>query len=182
MTVKWNRESFLITLTLVAILFGLFYYGNQYFVTPVKEEADTLSVLVSNQKSVLSAYPPEETLYDEYESEYATTEIYLPVNDDSEKAMVTLEELADKAKVDILTIARLTDQETVEGVPDNFVKNSYHAEVTSKSSENLRNLIERLMKEERTWNITSFSYEKNSEADYSGNFTFELFYYTDMYE
>lgn len=182
MTMKWNRESLLVTLTLLVMVIGLFYYGNQYFVVPVKEEADTLSVLVKNQESVLSAYEPSEGMYNEYESEYTLTETYLPVGDQSEQAMVSLEELAEKEKVSILSVSRLTDMEAVEGVPDTFVKNVYQAEVSSESSQSLRKLIERLMKEERTWNITSLSYEKNGENSYSGTFSFELVYYAEVVE
>ncbi|MDN6194092.1 MAG: hypothetical protein L0I88_03535 [Alkalibacterium sp.] len=182
MTIKWNRESLLIMLTLVAILIGLFYYGNQYFVSPVKEEAATLSTLVENQQAVLSEYTPDEGLYNEYESEYTTTKAYLPIDDATEKAMVTLEQLAGNEKVNISTVSQLSDHELVEGVPNGFVKNTYQADVTSDSAKSLRNLIERLMTEEHVWNLTSFSYEKNGEATYSGTFTFELFYYDDLSE
>ncbi|MDZ7835817.1 MAG: hypothetical protein U5K84_11345 [Alkalibacterium sp.] len=43
MTFKWTREAFLVTMTLLTVLFGFYYFGNQYVVEPVRQEADALS-------------------------------------------------------------------------------------------------------------------------------------------
>lgn len=182
MTIKWNRETFLVTLTLFAVLFGLFYYGNQSLIDPVKGEADSLSLLVDQQETVLSDYPPSESLLEEVETDYTLTESYLPLNDDSDSAMVTLQEHAGGANVTVMSVSRLNDHQAIEDTSDSFVKNTYQAEVTGESPENFRQLIDKLMNEQRVWNITSFAYEKGSESSYTGTFTFELFYHMEPTE
>ncbi|OJF90910.1 hypothetical protein [Alkalibacterium sp. 20] len=177
MTLKWNRETFLVTLTLVTILFGFYYYGNQFFVESVKQDADQMTQLVSEQQSILETYAPSEELLADYEQNYSQTESYLPLGDDANKAMITLEQLAARETVSVTSVSRISDREVVEELPASFVKNIYQAEVASDSPENLRKLIDRLMNEERMWNVTSFSYAKAGEDSYTGTFTFELFYY-----
>lgn len=63
-------------------------------------------------------------------------------------------------------------------VPAHFVKTVYTVQVSSDSATNLRNLVERLMSEERVWNIPTFTYSRSGEGSYSGSFTYELPYYT----
>ena len=50
--------------------------------------------------------------------------------------------------------------------------------MASDTPTNFRTLIDRLMNEERVWNITSFTYDKTGEANYTGTFNFELYYYS----
>lgn len=182
MMFKWNRETFLVSFTLVTILFALFYFGNQYFIDPVRDKANATSLLVSEQETVLANYPPSDELLREYENEYSGTSSYLPLSDEANVAMVTLKTRAAESNVDVQTISRVNDLQEVETVPAPFVKATYQAEVTSDSSDSIRQLIDLLMNEERVWNITAFGYNKLAEADYSGTFTFELFYYTDSME
>ncbi|SFC41530.1 hypothetical protein SAMN04488102_10692 [Alkalibacterium subtropicum] len=182
MTMKWTRETFLVTLTLITILFGFFYYGNLYFVEPVRQEAELRSQLVSDQQTVLAAYPPEEARLTEYEASYSETETYLPIGDSANEAMITLEQLALDEDVSLLTVSRLSDGEAVDGLPASFVKNVYQAEVSTDAPENFRQLFRQLTNEERVWNLTAFSYEKEGGNSYTGTFIFELFYYTESTE
>ena len=44
------------------------------------------------------------------------------------------------------------------------------------SSQNLRNLVERLISEERVWDIPTISYNKTGDDNYTGSFNFDLYY------
>ena len=179
MITKLDRESILVTIMGIMILFGLFYYGNQYLVTPIREEAEFLTETVESQETLLAVYPPEEELLEEVESNYAVTEAYLPNGVKANEALVTLERLANQENVEITSVSRVSANQAIEEVPANFLKNTYTAQVTSESPDALRNLVNRLMEEERVWNITSFSYDKAGEDTYSGVFTYELAFYSD---
>src|SRR5690554_1106449 len=114
MILKWNRETFLVTFTLITILFGIFYFGNQYLIEPVREEADVLSLLVDEQETVLASYPPSDELRNEYEKDYLETESYLPLGDDTSEALVTLEQLSARESVGVTSVSRMSDREAVE--------------------------------------------------------------------
>lgn len=177
MIIKWNREALLVTLTVVMILIGLFYYGNLYLIDPVQEEADVVTTTVASQEAMLAAYPPSEDLLNEYEGAYAETATYLPIGVEANEALVRIEELAGSASVSLTSVTRTTDRQLVEGVPEEFKKNIYTAQMTSNSPENFRRLIDSLMSEDRVWNMTSFSYNKSGEENYTGTFNFELYYF-----
>lgn len=177
MNVKLNRESILVVLMSLMILIGAFYYGNLYLVEPLKEEASILTDTVRGQEILLSNYPPEESLKEEYEEAYAEKEVFLPLGDKANKEFVRLEQLANQVNVSIRSISRVSSDQAIEDVPDHFVKTAYTVQVTSESPTNFRNLIDRLMDEDRVWNITTFTYDKLGEATYNGTFTYELPYF-----
>lgn len=179
MITKLDRESILVTIMGIMILFGLFYYGNQFFVNPLREEAEFLTETVEGQETLLANYPPNEDLLEEVEANYDVTETYLPSGVKANQALVTFERLANQANVEIVVVSRESINQIIEEAPANFVKNTYTAEVTSESPAALRNLINRLMEEDRVWNIRSFDYEKLEEESYLGRFTFELPFYND---
>lgn len=177
MNVKLNREAILVIFMSLMILVGAFYYGNLYLVTPLKEEAGILTDTVQGQEILLNNYPPEESIKEEYEEAYAAKEIFLPLGDEATKEFVRLEQLANQSNVSIQSAARISTDQEIADVPDHFVKTSYAVQMTSASSTNFRNLIDRLMDEERVWNIVSFTYDKAGDATYTGTFTYELPYY-----
>lgn len=179
MITKLDRESILVTIMGIMIFFGLFYYGNQYLVTPVQEEAAFLTETVESQETMLAVYPPSDEFLEEVEANYAVTETYLPNGAKANEALVTLERLAKQAKVDLASVSRSSANQMIEEAPANFVKNTYTAQVTADSPAALRNLMNRLMEEERVWNITSLTYSQSGGDSLSGSFTFELAYYSD---
>ncbi len=120
-----------------------------------------------------------EELFEEVESNYAVMEAYLPDGVKANEALVTLERLANQENVEITSVSRVSANLAIEEVPVNFLKNTYTAQIASESPDALRNLVNRLMEEERVWNITSFSYDKSGKATYSGVFTYELDFYSD---
>jgi len=180
MTIKWNRESFLVILTALMILIGLFYYGNLYIVQPIKEEADGLTDTVKNQQALLESYQPNEETLLAYEESYQETEVFLPRGVQVTDELVILEQLAEQSEVTILTVARSEEQQAIEEVSEDYAKDIYTVQMESGSSENFRQLINRIMNEERVWNISSFSYEKIDEENYTGTFNFELYYQKDL--
>lgn len=182
MNVKLNRESILVILMSLAILAGAFYYGNLYLVAPLKEEASILTDTVRGQEILLNNYPPEESIREEYEDAYAEKQIFLPLGDQANKEFVRLEQLANQANVTIQSVSRVASDQVIEDVPEHFVKTAYTVQMMSDSSNNFRNLINRLMDEERVWNIPAFTYDKAGEATYSGTFTYELPYFNNKPE
>ena len=177
MNVKLKRESILVLLMSLMILVGAFYYGNLYLVEPLKEEASILTDTVRGQEILLNNYPPEESVKEEYEEAYAAKETFLPSGDQATKEFVRLEQLANQANVSIRSISRVSSDQAIEDVPDHFVRTAYTVQMTSESPINFRNLIDRLMDEDRVWNIMSFTYDKSGDATYNGTFTYELPYY-----
>lgn len=178
MIMKWNRESFLVTVMAAMILIGIFFYGNQYLINPIKEEAEVLTQTVQNHESLLDAYPPSEELQSDYEGDYSSTKSYLPIGAQANEALITLEQAADQSGVTILSVTRISDQQPIEEASASFVKNTYEVQITSTSPADFRNLINRLMNEDRVWNITAFSYDKVDEANYTDTFNYELAYYS----
>lgn len=179
MITKWNRESFLVTLMGFMILIAIFYYGGRYFIDPLKEEADILTETVRTQQSLIESYPPTEELKTSYEENYLETESYLPLGAQANQELINLEDAADDTDVDVMSVSRIADRQPIEQATNNFVKNTYDLQMASESPENFRRLIDRLMKQERVWNITTFTYDKIDEETYTGTLTFELPYYSE---
>lgn len=177
MTIKWNRESILVILMGLMILVGIFYYGNLYLIEPIKEEADVLSDTVNEQQTLVANYPPSEELFDEYASLYEETETFLPIGVQMDEELVRFEQLAEQNNVILQSLTRVTHRELVEGLADNFYKNTYTTELASESPNDFRQLLHSLANEERVWNVTNFSYNKTGDENYTGSIQFELYYY-----
>jgi hypothetical protein len=178
MTIKWDRESVLVILMALAILFGVFYYGYTYFVKPVKEEADLVTERIATQQSLVATYQPSEEKLAEFQTFSEETEEFLPVGDATNNALIILDRHASEVNVNIQSVSREVFQEAIEELPEGFVTNTYSIEMTSDAPGNFRRLIDRLMNEMRIWNIHSFTYSKAGEASYTGNLLVELPYYS----
>ena len=176
MKIKWNRESALVILMAAMILLAMYYYGHKNYVDPIKAEADDLKGTISAQQALLDNYPPSEALLAEYIDKSLSTENFLPSGDQAHAGLVRLEELALENDVQLEGMARSSYQASVEGVPEQFVGNSYEVNVSSESPANFRSLIAALMKEERVWNVTSLTYNGGT-GTYTGSFTVEIFYF-----
>lgn len=122
MILKWTREAILVIITVVTLLFGLFYYGNLYLLDPIKEGASTVPYTVDSRKSLLDSYPPNEELLEDCKEKVTDTEKYLPVGDQANVALITLEQLASKTTINIQRVSRNAFQETIEEIPNKFVK------------------------------------------------------------
>lgn len=175
MIIKLSRESILVALSALMALIGLFYYGNNLLIKPLAESTAEISTTFENQQSLLEEYPPNEELLSEYESQYAEAEVFIPLNVQANQALINLEILANKAKVSVLSMSRVAEQELLEG-SENFAKDTYTAQLTANSPDELRKLIDLLLEQERVWNIPSFSYSKSGEDSYTGSLNFELYY------
>ncbi|WP_423189179.1 hypothetical protein ACO1PF_11390 [Alkalibacterium sp. f15] len=182
MMIKWTRESILILLTLIMILFAIFYYGNQNLVVPSKESAESFTALVSDQQALMEVYPPDEDLLNDYEATYNEIGAFLPIGEQANEAVVRLEALAEQSSVEIGQVARIGDGQVVEGVGESYFSSSYQLDMTGESPSDFRDLIERLFNEERVYNVTSFTYEKSGDNNYSGTLIFNLFYYLEPTE
>lgn len=182
MTIKWTRESLLILLTLIMILIGIYYYGNQSLVVPAKESADTYSNIVSDQKALMEVYPPDETLLADYETAYEETGAFLPIGEQANEAMVRLEELAGQSSVEIEQVSRIGFRQGVADVGESYFSSSYQLDMTGDSPDDFRALIDRLVSEERVWNITSFTYENSGGSSVTGTLIFNIYYYLEPTE
>lgn len=178
MSIKWSRESILVALMSLMVLVGAFYYGNLYLIEPIKQENQILSDTVRGQEILLNNYPPSEDLKEEYEEAYLATNDFLPLGAQANKELVLLERLANQAGVNISGVSRTANDQSMEDVPVHFVKSTYSVQASSESPANFRNLIDRLMEEERVWNIVNFSYTQSGEGNVTGTFSYELPYYS----
>ena len=182
MTIKWTRESILILLTLIMILFAIFYYGNQNLVVPYRDRAESFSNTVKDQEALMVVYPPDEELLSDYEAVYNETGAFLPIGESVNEAVVQLEDLAGQSSVEIGQIARIGDRQTVEGIGASYFSSSYQLDMNGESPSDFRELIERLTTEDRVWNVTSFTYEKSGDSNYTGTLIFNLYYYLEPTE
>ena len=78
-----------------------------------------------------------------------------------------------------MSVSRIADHQAIDNAPENFVKNTDDVQMASESPADFRSMIDRLMNEERVWNITAFSYDKAGEENYVGTLNVELPYYSD---
>ena len=182
MTIKWTRESFLILLTLIMILIGIFYYGNRSLVVPAKESSESYGSIVSDQKTLMEVYPPDEALLAEYEAAYEETGAFLPIGEQANEAIVRLEELAGQSSVEIEQVSRVGFSQGVAEVGRSYFSSSYQLDMTGTTPDDFRELMDRLVSEERVWNISSFTYEKSGGNNYSGTMIFNIYYYMEPTE
>lgn len=175
MIIKLSRESVLVIISALMALIGLFYYGNQFLINPLEESADEVSAVFENQQSLIEKYPPNKELLSEYESKYAEAEVFIPLHVQANQALIHLETLASKAKVSVLSLSRVSEQESLEGT-ESFAKDTYTTQLIASSPVSLRQLIDSLMEQERVWNVSSFSYSKSGDESYIASLNFELYY------
>lgn len=175
MIIKLSRESILVTISALMALIGFFYYGNELLVKPLAENAEEISTTFETQQSLIEEYPPQEELLSEYESKYAEAAVFIPLNVQANQALINLEILASKAKISVLSLSRVSEQEILEE-SENFAKDTYSAQLIANSPKDLRQLIDLLMEQERVWNVTSFSYSKSGDENYTASLDFDLYY------
>ena len=181
MIIKLNRESILVTISALMALIGLFYYGNQLLVKPLAEESTEMTRIFKTDQSLIKEYPPNEELLIEYKDKYAEAKRFIPENVQANQALIDLETLATKAGVSVQSLSKVSEQEELEE-SDNFAKDIYAAQLTANSPINLRQLINQLMEQDRIWNISSFSYSKLGDEDYTASLNFDLYYRIDTNE
>lgn len=176
MGIKWNRESFLVSLVVVLFLVALGYYGYELLVVPSKLDAEASSQVVSQQKSLLATYPPEEALLEEKELEYGETLAFLPDEEAVNEALVILKDTANNESINLSSVTRVSDRQAVTDLSSEFVKSVYQVEIRAESGEAIRSYIRSLKTEDRVWSIPTFTVQKQGDTGYSGSFTLELMY------
>lgn len=177
MRLQWNRTAVLLLFAAVAVLLGVFVYGQAYFLQPIKERHELTAELVAVQEKLKADYPPEATLLEEYRQGYEGTWGFLPEGERFDQELIVLERLAAEENVAVRQVARVDEPQPIEGVDESYRKSTYEIEVTSTSVENLQRLVGKLESSERIWNIYAFGTEKLGDASFAGLFTVELFYY-----
>lgn len=180
MIIKWTRESLLVLLTLIMVLIALLYYGNRLIIDPVKVTADTSSQVVNEQDILLNTYPPAEDLRQELEEEYTDTTQFIPSGERINEAVVLIQQIAESNDVNLTQMSRLDDNQTVEGLAENFLKSTYQIELESASAANLRNMLDQLNEQDRLWNSQVFSYQRESEDVITGSLIIDLYYHVTL--
>lgn len=165
----------MVSLSSFVLLIGLFYYGYQYLVQPLKTEAELVSENYTHQERVLRDYPAKEELLKEYEETYEETKTFLPLDVQANKALISLKTYANKAGVFISSFLKTTEEEGLEG-SGHFAKVNYSAQLSAANPNQIEELFDQLIKEERVWKIQSFSYNKAGEENYQATADFELYY------
>ncbi|MCC5895805.1 MAG: hypothetical protein JJU16_10115 [Alkalibacterium sp.] len=177
MIVKWTRESLLVLLTLVMILVAGFYYGNRLFLDPVRVTADASSQVVNEQERLLSTYPPSDALRQELMESYESTTLFIPDGERINEATVMIEQLAEDNDVALGQMTRLSDNQPVEGLSERFLKSTYQIEFISPSAEGLRSMLNDLSREDRLWDSQVFSYQRETDDEFSGSLIIDLYYH-----
>lgn len=176
MKLSWNRESFLVSLVVVMILFALGYYGYNYLVEPMKLSAESSFQIVEGQRNLLAAYPPETDALEALQVEYEETTAYIPDSEAINEALVIIEATGNDHDVSTTHVTRVHDKQAIEAVSADYVQSTYQIEVQSESIEDIRRLVESLMNEERLWSVTTLAIQKQGESNYSANFMLEIMY------
>ena len=161
MMLKWNRLAVILVFGLTSLLVLVAFYGNYFFLTDVREQAQQVSQVVDKQKDLLATYPPDETELATYQSLYEETQQFLPEGEQINAELLRLEVLATVENVTIASVSRVEAALPVEEIDGNYFKSRYQGVRTF----------------ERIWNVTNFTFTKAGETDYSGSFTFEVFYH-----
>lgn len=177
MTIKWDRQSLLVLLSLLAILLGAFYYGYGILVEPVQTTAESSGFIVAEQDRVLAAYPPTDDRLAEAEERYNESTAFLPGGEAIHESIEIMESLAYSNDVNLSELSRTGDRQSIEGVSEPYVRSTYQASIQSSSSQDMRSYLEELMEEDRMWDLTSFTFERDGNDSYSGNFTLDLYYH-----
>lgn len=171
MRLEWNRTAFSILVIMVAMVLGGFVYGTVYLVDPIKERTVGTADLVEEQQTLLASYPPDEALLEEIETEYEATQAFLPEGEKVNKDVVDLEKAAAQNAVTINSFSRSIEPKPVEDMDERYRESVYQVTMTSETPNNMTALLETLSEMKRVWNIKAFSFEKNSEASYTGSFS-----------
>lgn len=177
MMLKWNRLAVILVFGLTSLLVLVAFYGNYFFLTDVREQAQQVSQVVDKQKDLLATYPPDETELATYQSLYEETQQFLPEGEQINAELLHLEALATVENVTIASVSRVEAALPVEEIDGNYFKSRYQVEMTSAQPENMQALLEGVRTFERIWNVTNFTFTKAGETDYSGSFAFEVFYH-----
>ncbi|UJF14831.1 hypothetical protein LZ578_07335 [Jeotgalibaca sp. MA1X17-3] len=179
MKLKWNRLSLSLLLVMFLVLVAVLFYGDQYILTTVKEQAEQSTSLVDQQKTLMATYPPEGNILQEYEENYEETWDYLPEGEKVNQEMVALEKAAKKENITLNQITRTGEPQLLEDIGNSYMKSVYQVDITSEKIADMQNLLDNLLDFERIWNVYAFSFQKNGENNYQGSFTFELFYHVE---
>ena len=176
MAIKWNRESFIVSLLTVLILVAVGYYGYHVLVAPSQASAESSTRIVEDQTRLLEQYPAEEAVLADYQEAYDETTRFLPDVEAVNEALVILKATADRYELELMHTNRVSDREPIENVVDDFVKTTYQVEVTGSSPEAIRQFIESLETEDRMWAVTNATIQKSGEKSYTGSLMTDLMY------
>ncbi|MGO4994659.1 hypothetical protein ACTQ5F_06445 [Jeotgalibaca porci] len=171
MKLEWNRTAFIILFIMITTALGSFAYGQLYFITPLKEQTDVTESLVEEQKTLLEAYPPNESLLKETKANYDATQPFLPEGEKVNADVVALENAAGKHNVTITSFSRSSEPEAIEGMDARYRASVYQVTLTSATPDNMIKLLEELSSMARVWNIQAFHFEKDTQEAYSGSFS-----------
>lgn len=176
MKISWNRESFLVSLVVIMILFALGYYGYSYLVEPMKLSAESSSLIVEEQSRLLATYPPEDAALEENQAAYEETTVFLPDSEAISEALVRIEQSAQAHTISITNAVRIHDQQAFEAVSGEYVQSTYQVELESESIDSIRRYIDSLMNEDRLWSVSTLSIQKQGESSYIAHFMLDMMY------
>lgn len=179
MIIKWTRESLLVMLTLIMILIALFYYGNSYYIEPVRANSENSAAIVSEQESLLNAFPPSEQNLNELEEAYADSSRFIPEGETINEAIVLIQSAAESNDVTLRQISRLNEEQPLEGLNDRYVHSVYQIEFESSEASNIRGMLATMNQQDRLLNSHQLSYQRESEDLLSGSVLIDVYYHTD---
>lgn len=171
MKLEWNRTAFMLVFIMITAVLGSFAYGQLYVISPIKEQMEVTVNIVEEQKALLAAYPPDESLLEETKAEYEATQPFLPEGEKVNNDVVALETAAGKSNVKINSFSRSSEPEAVEGMDARYRASVYQVTLTSATPDNMISLLEELTTMERVWNIEAFNFEKDTQEEYTGSFS-----------
>jgi hypothetical protein len=136
-------------------------------------------LFMSEQESLLNAYPPSEQNLNQLEDAYADSSRFIPEGETINEAIVLIQSAAESNDVKLRQISRLNDEQPVEGLNDRYVHSVYQIEFESSEASNLRSMLATMNQQDRLLNSYQLSYQRESENVLSGSVLIDVYYHKD---
>lgn len=179
MILKWTRESALVLVTLLLVLFALLYYGDRLLLDPTRAAAGTSADILDDQTALLDRFPPLEAALSDLTAEIEDSHAFIPEGESMSEALVTLYEHALQNKVSLDQISRVRDSQSLEGQSSRYRSTGYLIEWSSESAGGFRAFLSDLNTSDRLWNSQELSYQRAAEDSISGSLLLELYHSSD---
>ncbi|SDK89530.1 hypothetical protein [Alkalibacterium thalassium] len=136
-------------------------------------------LFMSEQDTLLNAYPPSEQNLNELEEAYADSLRFIPEGETINEAIVLIQSATESNDVTLRQISRLNDEQPLEGLNDRYVQTVYQVEFESSEASNIRGMLVTMNQQDRLLNSYQLSYQRESEDVLSGSVLIDVYYHTD---
>jgi len=136
-------------------------------------------LFMSEQESLLDAFPPSEQNLNELEEAYADSSRFIPEGETINEAIVMIQSAAESNDVSLRQISRLNEDQPFEGLNERYVYSVYQIEFENSEASNIRGMLATMNRQDRLLNSYQLSYQRESEDLLSGSVLIDVYYHKD---